>query len=256
MAYNGKIALVTGGGSGMGQLAARRFADGGAKVAAFDVNEVGLGETSRSSDNIFTQIVDVTQPEGVAEAVAQVERDLGPVDRVYHAAAIMPLGKILDQDTAIIHKIMEVNYGGLVNMAKSALPPMLERGRGEFVSFASLAGWFPALYVGAYNASKFATVAFTEVLAHENRGKGVKFTCVCPPPVATPLLQQGKDTVWPKLFDQAPPIEPSVVLDAIETCLDKDELMCFPTTEAKWGWRMRRWFPELMWKQVHKAEGF
>jgi NAD(P)-dependent dehydrogenase (short-subunit alcohol dehydrogenase family) len=256
MAFSGKIALITGGGSGMGQLAARRLAAAGAKVAAFDVNEVGLGETSRSSENIYTQVVDVTEQAAVEDAVARVEADLGPVDRVYHAAAIMPLGKILDQDTALIHKIMAINYGGLVNMAKHALPPMLARGRGEFISFASLAGWFPALYVGAYNASKFATVAFTEVLAHENRGRGVKFVCVCPPPVATPLLQQGKDTVWPKLFDQAPPIEPGVVLDAIDASLAKGELMCFPTKEAKWGWRMRRWFPELMWKQVHKAEGF
>jgi len=255
MSYNGKIAVVTGGGSGMGRLAAQRCARAGAQVAALDVNEVGLGETAEGEKNIFTQVVDVTEPLAVDDAVARIEADLGPVDRVFHAAAIMPLGRILDQDIAVIHKIMAINYGGLVNMAKAVVPPMLERGRGDFVSFASLAGWFPTIYVGAYNASKFATVAFTEVLAHENRGRGVRFTCVCPPPVATPLLQQGRDTVWPKLFDEAPPIEPTVVLDAIENSLERGELMCFPTSQTKWGWRMRRWFPELMWKQVHKIEG-
>jgi short-subunit dehydrogenase len=93
------------------------------------------------------------------------------------------------------------------------------------------------------------------VLYHENRNKGVRFACVCPPPVATPLLQQGRDTVWPKLLDEAPPIEPDEVLDAIERTLERDKFWVFPGRGTAAGWRARRWLPSLIWNRIHKVEG-
>jgi NAD(P)-dependent dehydrogenase (short-subunit alcohol dehydrogenase family) len=255
LTFSGKVAFITGGGSGMGQLAARNLAGQGVSVAALDVNSKGLEETARGFDNILTIATDVTKPAEVEHAVKRVEQDLGPIDRVYNAAAIFPTGRLLDQDTATIHRIMDINYGGVVNVTKFTLPAMLERGSGDFINFASMAGWVPTLYLGAYNASKFAVVAFTEVLYHENRNRGVRFACVCPPPVATPLLDQSRETVWPKLFEGMDIIEPQTVLDAIERTLDKDELWVFPGRGTKLGWRMRRWFPNLIWKQVHKTEG-
>lgn len=256
MAFKGQVAFITGGGSGMGRLAARRLADAGKKVAVLDVNEEGLAETAEGHDGIHAYRLDVTDAAAVEGAVKQVEADLGPIDRVYNGAAIMPLGLLQEQELDVIHRIMAINYSGLVNVSRFTLSPMLERGKGELVNFASMAGWLPVIYMGAYNASKFAVVAFTEVLYHENRGKGVKIACVCPPPVATPLLQQGRDTVWPKLLDEAPPIEPTEVLDAIEGTLDKDSLWVFPGRGTAIGWRMRRWFPNLLWNRVHKVEGF
>jgi NAD(P)-dependent dehydrogenase (short-subunit alcohol dehydrogenase family) len=256
MAFSGKVALITGGGSGMGRLAARNLAAEGKLVAALDVNIDGLKETADGQDGILTIPSDVTDSASVESAVKRCEQDLGPIDRVYNAAAIMPTGLLLDQDLSIIQKIMDINYGGVVNVAKFALPGMIERGRGDFINFASMAGWAPIMYLGAYNASKFAVVAFAEVLYHENRGKGVRFACVCPPPVATPLLKQAEDNVWPKTFDTAPPIDPQQVLDAIEVTLEKDKLWVFPGRGTKSSWRLRRWFPGLTWKIVHKIEGF
>jgi len=187
--------------------------------------------------------------------VKEVEADLGPIDRVYNAAAIMPTGLLLDQDLETQHRIMAINYGGVVNVAQATLPGMLERGRGDLVNFASMAGWLPVLYLGSYNASKFAVVAYTEVLYHENRGRGVRFACVCPPPVATPLLKQAEDNVWPKIFDESPAIDPQVVLDAIETTLERDTLWVFPGRGTSFAWRLRRFLPKLFWKRIHQIEG-
>jgi NADP-dependent 3-hydroxy acid dehydrogenase YdfG len=240
----------------MGRLAARNLASAGKTVVALDVNEEGLAETAARHASLHTVPLDVTNASAVEAAAKQVETDLGPIDRVYNAAAIMPLGKLLDQDLETIHRIMAINYDGLVNVTRFTLPGMLERGRGDFINFASMAGWLPILYMGAYNASKFAVVAFSEVLYHENRGKGVRFACVCPPPVATPLLQQGRDTVWPKALDGAPPIEPQAVLDAIEAALEKDRFWVFPGRGTSLGWRLRRLVPGLLWNRVHKVEGF
>ena len=256
MAYTGKVALVTGGGSGMGRVAAQNCARTGAAVAILDLNEEGMAETARDFPSIRSYRVDITDPDRVKEVVNQVETELGPIDRLYNAAGIMPFGKLLEMDGAVTKKIMDINYGGLVNITQAALPAMVERGRGEFISFASMAGWFPLLMAGAYNASKFAVVAFTEVLYHENMNSGVQFACVCPDVVKTPLLQQARDTVWPKMMDAGDSHEPGEILDAIEACLEKGEFWVFPGKDTKRGWRMRRWFPGLMWKHVHKTEGW
>jgi NAD(P)-dependent dehydrogenase (short-subunit alcohol dehydrogenase family) len=256
MAYTGKVALVTGGGSGMGRVAAQNCARAGAAVAILDLNEQGMAETARDFPTIRSYTVDITDAARVREIVNQVESELGPIDRLYNAAGIMPFGKLLEQDGAVIHKIMAINYGGLVNITQAALPAMVARGRGEFISFASMAGWFPLLLAGAYNASKFAVVAFTEVLYHENRDSGVQFACVCPDVVKTPLLQQARDTAWPKMMEAGTSHEPAEILDAIEVSLEKNEFWVFPGKDTKRGWRARRWIPELMWKHVHKTEGW
>lgn len=256
MAFKGKVALITGAGSGMGQLAAWRLAAAGAKVAAFDVSEKGLAQTAEGKPGIKTYVVDVTDMEAVNKAVAQVEQDLGPIDRVVTAAAIMPFGKLLEQPTAQIHRLMAINYGGLVNVSKATLPGMLKRGRGDFVSFSSMLGQMPTLLTGAYAATKFAVSCYTEVLYHENRDQGVRFVCVCPPAVKTPLLQQAIDTAWPKILDGNPPIKPEEVLDALEVSLEKGEFWCLPGKGTRIGYIMRRFMPKEVWKAVHKAEGF
>jgi NAD(P)-dependent dehydrogenase (short-subunit alcohol dehydrogenase family) len=254
MAFRGRVALVTGAASGMGRLATRRLAAGGAQVAAFDVNEAGLRETRGETAAIRPTVVDVTDARAVAAAVRQVEAELGPVERVMNAAAIMPTELLLNQDADLINRIMAINYGGTVNVTMAVLPGMLSRGQGDLVNFASVAGWLPTLHFGAYNASKFAVVAFTEVLYHENRGRGVRFACVCPPPVATPLLDQAKSQ--PKILAEVPPIPPERVLDAIERDLERGRLMVYPDRNAAATVWLRRHLPRLTWWNVHRVEGF
>jgi NAD(P)-dependent dehydrogenase (short-subunit alcohol dehydrogenase family) len=253
MAFDGEVALVTGAASGMGQLAAQQLASAGAAVAALDVDEEGLRQTASGHESIRNWAIDVTNPQAVEAAVKQVEEELGPIERVYNAAAIMPTSLLLDQDRELIHRIMEINYGGTVNVTLATLPGMLERGRGDLINFASMAGWVPLLHFGAYNASKFAVVAFSEVLYHENRQRGVRIACVCPPPVATPLLEQAVSK--PRLLDETPPIQPGEVLDAIERSLKKGELFVFPGSGSRRSWRLRRWLPGRVWRHLHQLEG-
>ncbi|MBW2241703.1 MAG: SDR family oxidoreductase [Deltaproteobacteria bacterium] len=253
MSFASQVVFVTGGGSGMGRLAAQRMADGGAKVAAVDINEAGLAETAEGRESIHTWRLDVTDNQAVLATVKEVEDRLGPIDRVYNAAAIMPTGLLMDQDTETIIRIMDVDYNGLVHVAKATLPGMLERGRGDLINFASIAGWGPTLHFGAYNAAKFAVVAFSEVLYHENRGRGVRIIAVCPPPVATPLLDQA--TSKPKVLEMGKPIPPGQVLDAIERDLAKGKPFCFPTAQTKFTQILRRLAPGLVWSMVHRVEG-
>jgi NAD(P)-dependent dehydrogenase (short-subunit alcohol dehydrogenase family) len=252
--WAGKVAMVVGAGSGMGRLAAQRWAKAGGVVAACDINEAGLEETASGGDKIHTRKLDVTNLEGVALAVKEIEAELGPLERVYNAAGIQPTQLLLEQPLDEIHRVMAVNYGGLVNVSLTALPPMLERGYGSLINFASIAGWVPNLHFGAYNASKFAAVAFTEVLYHENRGRGVHIACVCPSQVDTPLLAQA--TSDPQILKTGPaPMKPEKVLDAIDRAVDKDKFWVFPGAHTGMGWRLRRLFPGFLWWIDHRAEG-
>jgi len=253
MAFHGKVALVTGAASGMGRLAAQRLASAGASVAALDVDEEGLRQTASGFRTVRSWAVDVSNGQALTTAVEEAERELGPIDRAVHAAAIMPTDLLLDQDRDTIHRVMEVNYGGTVNLTRATLPRMVERGAGDLVLFASLAGWVPAPHFGAYNASKFAVVAFADVLRQENRRSGVRFACVCPPPVETPLLAQA--TSNPKFLHRLRPLSPDQVLNSVETALERGRFWVFPGRGTTLAWRARRLLPGLLWRRFLRVEG-
>lgn len=238
--------LITGAASGMGKLATTRALDAGTKVIALDVSPDGLAALG-DAPGLFTRQVDVTDAQAVRDAVAAGEAALGPITRVVHAAAIMPLGAALEQPADVVTRVMRINYDGLVHVAHAALPGMVARGTGAFVSFASLAGHMPLENMSAYNASKFAVVAYTEVLREELRDSGVHMVCVCPPMVATPLLDQARETIWPRSFNLLPPIAPDAVLDAIDRAVAKRRFWVFPGPITRLVWWLRRWSPSLVW---------
>lgn len=253
MAFHGRVALVTGGGSGMGQRACERLAARGHAVAALDVDEAGLERTGAANPRIRTYHCDVTDTERVEKVVAEVEADLGPVDRTVAAAAIMPSGLVADMDTTTILKVMDIDYGGVVNVVKATLPGMLERGHGDQVVFSSLMGHMPTMHLAAYCAAKFAVRAFTEIVYHENRSSGVRFACVCPPMVSTPLLSQVTTDL--KAMDAgADPLTPDQVLDAVEEGLEKGRFWITPG-QAKGAIVAQRLVPNQIWKNMHKIEG-
>lgn len=251
MAYSGNIALVTGAASGLGQLMARRLAAQGATVAAVDIDDRGLAATSMRAPTIAAYPCDVTDAEAVSLVVKRVEDDIGPIDRVVNAAGIAPAGALLEQSAEEILRVMAVNYGGTVNVAKAALPGMVERGAGDLINFASLAGWIPVPKLGAYTASKFAVVAFSEVLAFEYADSGVRFVCVCPPAVDTPMLDQLAGV---QLFQHVKSISATAVLDAIEAGIERGDLFVFPGPGSRLAWRLRRFAPRLVWSNLRRIE--
>ncbi len=252
MPNQSKVVLITGAASGMGRVAAQRMAQAGAKVAALDLNQEGLRATADGYPTIRTWSIDVTDAQAVQKTVNEVEAELGPIDRVYNAAGIMPTAHILDQEIETIHRIMAVNYGGVVNIAKATMPKMVERRRGILINFASIAGWVPYLHFGAYNASKFAVVAFTEVLHEETRDSDVQIICVCPPPVDTPLFDQVKSA--PAAPNELPFLTPERVIDAIEKGIASKKLWVFPGPLTSTMWRIRRFLPRLNWWSLHRIE--
>ena len=236
----------------MGWLAAQRLAADGTQVMAVDVDADGLARTADLAPTITTRVVDVTDDAAVDALVAEVQRDLGPIDRLMACAGIAPTARLADQPTAVILRAMDVNYGGVVRVVKAVLPAMTSRGAGEVVVFASLAGWMPSPSLGAYSATKHALVAFTEVLAHEQAGTGVRFACVCPGLVDTPMVEQltaGGVTAHAK----APATPPAEVIDAVELALLRGDLFVFPGRGTTTMVRARRLAPKTLWKFLAKS---
>lgn len=255
MAFRGKVALVTGGGSGMGQRMCQRMAEQGVKVAALDLNEAGLEETAKGSDNITTFACDVTDADALRTIVDKVESDHGPIDRFAAAAGIMPSGLTIEMEPETIFKVMDVNFKGVVNTVHAILPGMLERRFGDAIIFSSLMGHTPAMYLGAYCASKHAVKSYAEILYHENRDSGVRFACVCPPAVKTPLVNQLGPEV--KSLDAMPDrfnLTADQVLDAIEKDLDKGRFWVMPGIAGASA-KAYGLSNSFHWYNLHKIEG-
>jgi short-subunit dehydrogenase len=182
-----------------------------------------------------------------------IEQRVGCVDRLVNAAAIAPTLLLAEQPIDDIRRAMEVNYFGLVNATKAALPGMLRRGRGDVVQFGSLAAWVPSPYFGAYSATKAAVVSFSETLAFELRDTPLRVVCVCPPLVETPRSDQVAEHA-PGGFDRLPRIRPEEVLDSIEDALERRRLFAFPGRGTAMVWRLRRLVPRVVRRRIERLD--
>jgi NAD(P)-dependent dehydrogenase (short-subunit alcohol dehydrogenase family) len=253
----GKVALVTGGASGMGRILALRLAKQGARVAIFDVNNQGLQNTAAEAENISPFRCDISSLEDVETQVAAVAASLGPVELLVHAAALMPSHQLIDHTHEDMEKLFRINYFGTTYMVRAVLPSMLERGSGRIVVFGSIAGIALVPKMGAYCATKAAVNAYMEVLQNEIRNTGVRAHLVCPPAVNTPLMEQTMATDTPGSIVEAHKngrlADPEKIIDAIEKGVDKDRDIIYPG-EARLLYLWRALLPWLWWKTVMHFE--
>jgi len=253
----GKVAIVTGGASGMGQITARRLARQGAKVAIFDVNEKGLQATAAESDNITAFRCDISNLQDVEARVADVAAALGPIELLVHAAALMPGHKLIDHSHEDMERLFRINYFGTTYIIRTVLPAMMARGRGRIIAFGSIAGVALVPKMGAYCATKAAVNAYIEVLQNEIRSSGVRVHLVCPPAVNRPLVDQVVATDTPGSIIEAKKSgrlsDPEDMIDAIEKGVRKDQDIIYPK-EARLLYLWRALFPKLWWKVVMNFE--
>lgn len=253
----GKVALVTGGASGMGRITALRLANRGARVAIFDVNEQGLQSTAREHPAISPFRCNIADAGEVAARVAEVAARLGPIDLLVHAAALMPGHALVDETNEGMERLFRINFFGTTYMVKAVLPDMLARGTGRIIAFGSIAGIALVPKMGAYCATKAAVNAYMEVLQNEIRGSGVRAHLVCPPAVNTPLVDQTLATDTPGSIAESKKsgrlADPEKIVDAIDKGVRRDRDIIYPG-EARLLYLWRALFPRLWWKTVMSFE--
>jgi 2-hydroxycyclohexanecarboxyl-CoA dehydrogenase len=190
MRLEGRIALVTGGASGIGAATCRRLAAEGARVAVCDVNMDGAREVASDVDGLAVEM-DVRDTASVREAVTGTESDLGPLSLLVNNAGTDEFGFLKDTDEELWRRVIDINLVGVMRATHAVLPGMFARGGGRIVNIASEAGRVGSSGSAAYSAAKGGVISFTKTIAREGARYGVVCNAIAPGPIDTPLLNRA-----------------------------------------------------------------
>ena len=185
---DGKKALITGGASGIGAAAARRFAAEGAKVALADVQEVPEDLRAELGGALAsTHALDVRDEASVQAVVQGAVEGLGQIDVLLNAAGVNGYGSAHDLDAAEWDRVLDINLKGSYLVAKHVLAGMRERQAGNIIHVASVEGISAISMQLAYNASKGAVILMTKNMALDYGVEGIRVNCLCPGLINTPM---------------------------------------------------------------------
>jgi len=201
MRFDGKVALISGAGSGIGRATARGFAARGAKVVAADIDgakaEAVVAEIAASGGVGRAIVADAASAQGIEAMVGGAVEAFGGIDILHNNAfgqAPLPsaqsrLAKIGEIDDVVWDHTIRLGLSGVFRAMKRAIPELLERGGGAIVNTASISGLYADYAIGAYNAAKAGVINLTRVAAIEYAAQGIRVNCVCPGAIDTPLLK-------------------------------------------------------------------
>ncbi|QLF68367.1 SDR family oxidoreductase [Peteryoungia desertarenae] len=181
----GKRALVTAAGQGIGRASALAFARAGADVVATDINAEALA-TLHGEDRITTRILDVLKDEMVANVVGET----GPFDILFNCAGFVHAGTILDMPDKDLDFALDLNVRAMIRTIRAVLPSMLERGGGSIINMASVASSIKGVPNRcAYTVTKAAVIGLTKSVAADYVTQGIRCNAICPGTVESPSLQ-------------------------------------------------------------------
>ena len=183
-----KIAIVTGGGQGIGKAIAGKLAAEGATVVVTDLDEASAKETADALPGAVAIRADVTDRQAVQAMVSRVVEQFGRVDVLVNNAGWDKASSFVDSDPADWDRAIAVNLYGVLHTCKAVLPLMAERGGGAVVNLGSDAGRVGSSGEAVYSAAKGGIIAFTKSLAREMARHQVRVNCVCPGPTDTALF--------------------------------------------------------------------
>jgi NAD(P)-dependent dehydrogenase (short-subunit alcohol dehydrogenase family) len=185
---DGKVAVVTGGGRGIGRALAVALAREGCRVAIGDVDAASAAAVARELANGSIGLpLDVTDRPGFTAFLDEAERRLGPLDVLVNNAGIMPVAPFEEEDDATAIRVLEIDLHAVIHGCKEAVRRMRPRGTGHIVNVASVAGKVGFPHLATYCAAKHGVVGLSEALRHELRGTGVDISVVMPAIVRTEL---------------------------------------------------------------------
>lgn len=201
--FHGKVAVVTGAGSGIGRTLAHRLGAAGARLALSDIHSANLDtvttELRAHGAEVHSAVLDVSDRAAFASYADDVAAHFGVVHQLYNNAGISGSSRsLVETPYEVIDKVLAVNLGGVINGTKEFLPRLIESGDGHLINISSLNGIMGQPRLTPYCASKFAVRGFTESVRAEmiRVGAPVKVTVVHPGGVRTNIAQPPTDHSW------------------------------------------------------------
>lgn len=205
MRLKDKVAIITGGASGIGYAAVKRFIEEGAKVVIVDIDQTkGNGLEAfheMRGDEVSFVAVDVAKRESVDQMVAKVMELHGTIDILINNAGITQDGMFLKMSEEAFQRVMDVNVKGVFNCTQAVLPHMLEKGRGKIVNTASVSGVYGNIGQTNYAASKAAIIGITKTWAKEFGRKGINVNAVAPGFTHTDMVEKIPDEIVARMLD-------------------------------------------------------
>ena len=202
-----RVALVTGGGGGIGRAIAQALAADGRAVAVADLSESSAAATvevlAADGGRGLAVPMDITDSDSVSAGVALVVDQLGPVEILVNNAGWDEMRPFLETEEPFWDRVIDVNFKGCLRVTHAILPGMVERGFGRVINIGSDAGRVGSSLESVYSGAKGGVIAFTKTLAREVARDGVTANTVCPGPTRTPMLEgmAGEGERGRKLID-------------------------------------------------------
>lgn len=229
MELQGKVALVTGGASGIGKALAARFVREGARqVVIADIDANGLEEVAAST-GAFPIPTDVRSDDEVKNLIRTTEEKYGQIDLLCNNAGIFTGGTAGETSDDAWQRIWEINVLAHVRAVRYALPDMIRRGEGYLLNTASAAGLLSQIGSAPYAVTKHAAVGLAEILAITHGHQGIKVTVLCPQAVRTAMVGSSDGGVAG--VDGL--MEPEQLCDEVIASLAKEEFLCLPHKEVR-----------------------
>jgi NAD(P)-dependent dehydrogenase (short-subunit alcohol dehydrogenase family) len=194
--FKDKIAVVTGGASGIGRALTGALCRDGATVVCADIDEKGAGRAVReivsAGGRAMAAHLDVTRRHQVARVVGRTVREFGRLDLMFNNAGVGIVGEVRDMTADHWRRVVDVNLWGAINGTLAAYPVMIGQGAGAIVNIASIAGLLPVPALAAYAAAKHAVVGLSTSMRPEAADLGVQVSVACPGAVDTPLFRTAE----------------------------------------------------------------
>jgi 2-hydroxycyclohexanecarboxyl-CoA dehydrogenase len=222
MDLKGKVAIVTGGGQGIGKAICLKLAEAGAEVAVFDLNFENAQATAQEIRKLSRKAeafkVDVAEWKSVEEATRRAMESLGQVQILVNNAGWDQIQPFVETKPEFWNKVIAINLMGVIHCSRAVLDPMIESQAGKIVNIASDAGRVGSLGETVYAGAKGGVIAFSKSLAREVARYNINVNSICPGPTDTPLLRAQPDKVVQALEKAIPfrrVARPEEIADAV-----------------------------------------
>jgi NAD(P)-dependent dehydrogenase (short-subunit alcohol dehydrogenase family) len=259
------VAIITGGGSGIGRALAIAMAKRGALVMVTDIDPDKAKQVATECGvNAQSFLVDVRDANQVNEMVHQVFHQFGRVDFIFNNAGIGVAGETHEIPAPLWDRIIDINLKGVLNGVLAGYPIMVKQGYGYIINTASLAGLGPAALMAPYAMTKHAVVGLSHSLRLEAAAFGVQVNVLCPSAIETPILDSTNPADLPEVpwtpnarrylsNLAAPPYPVEKMAEEVLSAIEKNKPTIVLPGKARLAWLMGRLFPGLVEKLATKA---